>query len=558
MSQNPSQPARPSTLRSAGVVGLMTLLSRLTGVLQTRLVGSFLGAGLAGDAFSVAYRIPNLLRRFTAEGTMVSAFLPTVSQTESEQGTPAAQELVAKFLGTLALLLTFFCALAIPAMSLLTGLQMLGRLAPEASTWQQLGVLWEVLRGLRPAPLQMALTTTLARIMFPYLALVSVTAGLSAVLNLRGRFALPASVSTFYNLAFVAFGYGCFKLGPGAWRSPERAALILALATLVGGCVQLFILWPAFRNMDFNLRWGLFFRHAGVRTALKRMAPGLLGTGIHPINVLISATLASQLPMGAQTVLFNSNMMGEMVLGVFAASVATVSLPAMSRLVESGDLKGLRTSLAGALRGTAVLAIPGAVGMAVLAWPILAIILQTGRYGASAVDWTARTLVFQAVGILFIATGRIAAQCLYALKDYKWPAYAALIGMVGNIGLSILLMRHLGTGGIALANGLASVITLAVVAARLHWRMGDLPFREVLGGWASMGLAAALMGVLAFLGGRALSVNLFRGVWGTSLRLFPLIGLSALVYGLLLLLFRVPEARLLSAMLRRKLLRSYN
>ena len=545
--------ARPSSLRSAGVVGIMTLLSRITGVLQTRLVGSFLGAGLAADAFSVAYRIPNLLRRFTAEGTMVSAFLPTVSQVESEQGELPAQEMVAKFLGTLGLGLILFCALAIPAMSLITGLQMLGRLAPNASLGHQLGRLWEVLAGIRPAPPQLALTTTLARIMFPYLALVSLTAGLSAVLNLRGRFALPASVSIFYNLAFVAFGYGCFRLGPSAWRSPDRAALILAVATLVGGCVQLFMLWPAFRRERFQIRWGLYFRHPGVRTALKRMVPGILGTGINPINVLISATLASQLPEGAQTVLFNSNMMGEMVLGIFAASVATVSLPVMSRLVESGDLKGLRASLAGALRGTAVLAIPGAVGMAVLAWPIIALILQTGRYGASAVDWTARTVVFQATGLLFIATGRITAQCLYALKDYKWPAYAALAGIAVNIALSILLMKPLGTGGIALANGFASLVTLAVICGRLRLRMGKLPLREVLGGWSSMGLAAGLMGLLAFLGGRYLSISVFRGVLGTSLRLFPLIGVCALAYGGLLLLFRVPEAKLIVALLRRKL-----
>ena len=543
---------RPSTLRSAGIVGFMTLLSRITGVLQTRLVCRFLGAGLAADAFNVAYRIPNLLRRFTAEGTMTSAFLPTVSQVESEQGEAAARELVAKFLGTLGLILTLFCALAIPAMGLFTGLQMLGRLAPHATWWHQLGVLKAILLGQRPAPLQLALTTTLARIMFPYLALVSLTAGLSAVLNLRGRFALPASVSTFYNLAFVGFGYGCLTLGPPAWRTPETAAVLLALATLVGGCVQLFMLWPAFRALDFTCSWGLYLRHPGVRTALKRMAPGMLGAGIHPINVLISATLASQLPEGAQTVLFNSNMMGEMVLGIFAASVATVSLPAMSRLVESGDLKGLRESLAAALRGTAVLAIPGAVGMAVLAGPIVALLFQTGRYGSAAVDWTARTLMFQAVGILFIATGRITAQCLYALKDYKWPAYGALLGMVANVALSIVLMRHLGTGGIALANGLASLVTLGVLTWRLKGRMGELPFRAVLGGWVSMGLAAGLMGLLAHLGGHYLKVEVFRGIGGASLRLFPLIGGCALAYGALLLLFRVPESRLIVGLLRRK------
>jgi putative peptidoglycan lipid II flippase len=263
--------------------------------------------------------------------------------------------------------------------------------------------------------------------------------------------------------------------------------------------------------------------------------------------------LASQLPVGAQTVLFNSNMMSEMVLGVFAASIATVSLPAMSRLVENRDLPGLSTSLAGALRGTAVLAIPGAVGMAVLATPIIALVLQTGRYDAAAVAWTARTLCFQAVGILFIATGRIAAQCLYALKEYRWPAYAGLTGMAANVALSIVLMKPLGTGGIALANGLASFLTMALIGHRLHRRLGQLPLRPILGGWAVMGLAAALMGLVALAGSRWLGLAQFQGILGTSVRLFPLIGVCALVYGALLLALRVPEAGMVLTLLKRKL-----
>jgi len=545
-------PGRPSMLRSAGVVGLLTLVSRITGMLQSRLVANYLGAGPAADAFMVAFRIPNLLRRFTAEGTMTSAFLPTLSEVENTQGAAAGKEMVARFLGTLGVLLTLLCALSIPAMGLLTGLQMLGRLAPEARWWQQFGVLWEVLAGVRAAPAQWLLTTTLARIMIPYLVLVSVTAGLSAVLNLRGRFGLPASVSTFWNLSFIAFAFACLHWGPAAWRAPERAAILLALATLVGGCVQLFVLWPAFRRLGFGIRWGLFLRHPGVRSALKRMAPGLVGTGIHPINVVISTVLASQLAVGAQTILFNSNMMGEMVLGIFAASVATVSLPAMSRLVDAGDLPGLRASLASALRGTAVLVIPGAVGMAVLAGPIIALIFQTGRYDAAAVQWTARTVAFQAAGLLFIATGRIVAQSLYALKDYKWPAYAALLGMLVNVASSILLMGPLGTGGIALANGVASLAGLVCLCAALRRRAIRLPLREVLGGWAAMAGAAAVMGGVAWAGARMLGLATFRGLGGSSLRLFPLIAVCSLVYAGLLFAFRVPEARAFRELVKRK------
>ena len=540
-------------LRSAGVVGSLTLLSRVTGMLQSRVVAYYLGAGPAADAFLVAFRIPNLLRRFTAEGTMTSAFLPTVGEVEAARGEEAARDLVARFLGTLALLLTLFCALGIPAMGLLAGLQMMGRLAPGAGWGHQAGLLWDIVLGLRPGPPEYLLTTALARIMFPYLALVSVTAGLSAVLNLKGRFGLPASVSTFWNTAFIGITLTCLTLGPRAWRVPDRAAVVMAVAVLAGGLAQLFILWPAFRGLGFGIRWGLHLKDPGVRTALRRMAPGLLGTGIHPINVLISTTLASQLAVGAQAVLFNANMMGEMVLGVFAASVATVSLPAMSRLVEAGDAPGLRASLASALRGTAVLAIPGAVGMAVLARPIIALIFQTGRYSARDVEWTATTLAFQAVGILFVATGRITAQCLYALKDYRRPAYAALLGMGVNVVLSYILMKPLGTGGIALANGLASIAGLGFMVAGLRRRMPDLPVREVVGGWLSMGLAAGLMGLLAWLGARLLGLSSFQGLGGTSVRLFPLIGLCGLFYGALLLLFRVPEGAAMAALLARKL-----
>jgi putative peptidoglycan lipid II flippase len=534
----------------------MTFLSRITGMLQSRLVANYLGAGLAADAFMVAFRIPNLLRRFTAEGTMTAAFLPTVNEVESTQGEAAGRDMVARFLGTLGVCLLLLCLVAVPAMGLFTGLQMLGKMAPEVRWWQQLGALWEVLAGTRPAPAQWALTTILARIMFPYLALVSLTAGLAAVLNLRGRFGLPASVSTFWNLAFISFAYACLHWGPRPWRAPERAALVLALATLVGGLVQLFILWPSFRRLGFGIRWGLYLRHPGVASALKRMAPGLMGTGVHPINVVVSTILASQLAVGAQTVLFNSNMMGEMVLGIFAASVATVSLPAMSRLVEADDLPGLRTSLAGALRGTAVLVIPGAVGMAALATPIIAVIFQTGRYSAGAVAWTARTVAFQAVGLLFIAAGRIAAQCLYALKDYRRPAYAALLGMAVNVAASILLMGPLGTAGIALANGVASLAGLVFLTAALRRRMGRLPYREVLGGWGIMALAAGLMGALAWAGAHRLRLDVFHGLGGTSARLFPLIALCALAYAALLLAFRVPEATALKAVLQRRLGRS--
>jgi putative peptidoglycan lipid II flippase len=225
----------------------------------------------------------------------------------------------------------------------------------------------------------------------------------------------------------------------------------------------------------------------------------------------------------------------------------------MSRLVDAKDLDGLRGNLATALRGTAVLAIPASIGMAVLAHPIVALIFQNGLFDKRAVSWTAETLAFQAVGILFIAGGRIIAQCLYALKDYRTPAYAALAGMVVNIALSILLMKPFGTGGIALANGLASIVGLGLLTLSLRRRLGALPYQRVLLGWFLMIVASGLMGLLAWRGGRVIDVFTFHGVIGTSLRLFPLIVVCFGFYFALLVSMRVNEAQDLTTLIKRKL-----
>jgi putative peptidoglycan lipid II flippase len=286
------------------------------------------------------------------------------------------------------------------------------------------------------------------------------------------------------------------------------------------------------------------------------MVPGILAAGIHPINVFISQMLASQLPKGAQTVLVQSNLLGELVLGLFAVSVATVSLPAMSRQAAEGDLDGVRHSLATALRGTAFMAIPASVGLAVLASPIVALIYRTGRFDAEAVRWTAGTLAFQAIGLLFIASARISTQALNAMKDYRGPAIAAVLALVSNIVLSILLMKPLGTAGMALANSLSAMIGLSFQEWRLRRVLQTLPYREVITAWIAMAFASLLMGALAMFGGRLIDAFTFHGVFGTSLRLFPLILSCSAFYFAVMLMLKVPEAKDLLALAKRKLIRS--
>ena len=544
-----------SLLRSAGIVGLMTLLSRLSGFAQTFFLSHVLGAGAAADAYAVAFRLPNLLRRFTAEGTMTAAFLPTLAEIEAKEGEAAMKETAAKFLGTLTFLLAMLVGLAILLMGLIAGALVVGRLTPPGSGFgASVAMLARVLTGQVPPPPEMVLTVRLARIMFPYLVLVSLTAGFAGLLNLRHKFGLAAAVSIFFNLAFIASGAVGILLFRQAGRGDaSTAALCCALAVLAGGVLQLAVLWPAARRLGFGFRFGLHLSDPGVKRALRRMGPGLLAAGIYPINALISTMLASNLPDGAQIVLFNSGMMGEMVLGVFAMSLATASLPLMAQQAEAKDLDGLRGSLSDGLRASALLCIPASVGLAVLALPTARLLFETGRYDARAAEWTAATMVFQMVGLLFVAGSRIGTQALYALKDYRGPVAIAFASLLANILLSIALLKPLGTGGLALANGLSAVFGLALLARLLHLRLGRLPVAEVGKGWGQSLLGAALMGLLAFAGAKAMALG---GPMASrrllAAKLFPLIALCGLAYFLLMLAMGNAHAKQLGAKLKRR------
>ncbi|MBL0311815.1 MAG: murein biosynthesis integral membrane protein MurJ [Holophagaceae bacterium] len=547
MSDEPPLTRQPSLMRSAAVVSAMTLLSRLSGFAQTYFLSYYLGAGAAADAYAVAFRLPNLLRRFAAEGTMTAAFLPTLTELEAKEGEAATRATAARFLGTLLTLITILVIVVMLSMGLIAGLLVVGRLQSGVPFSDKLALLWRVLSGSVPPPPEMALTVRLGRIMFPYLALVSLTAGFGGLLNLRGRFALASSVSVFWNLAFMAFGWIAIRFGQShdsyGWSSPEAIATICAIAVLVGGVVQLTVLVPSVLSLGFGLSPGFNFKDPWVRLILRRMGPGMLAAGVYPINAVISTMLASNLPHGAQIVLYNSGMMGEMVLGLFAMSLATASLPALSRQAEAKDWEGMRNNLAEALGATGLLVIPASVGLAVLAHPICALIFRTGAYDSAAAGWTATTIMFQCVGLLFVAASRVGTQALYALKDYRGPMVIAVLSMVLNVLLSLLWLRSLGTGGLALANGVSSLAGLIFLAFRLKPRLSQMPALPVLRTWLASLLGAALMGLLAWKGIAWLGLGMPLHRLSLALRLLPFIILCAAVYGGMMLVLGHPQAR---------------
>ena len=521
----------PNLLRSASIVGLMTLLSRITGLAQTFFLSHFLGSSApAADAFAVAFRLPNLLRRFTAEGTMTAAFLPTLTQVEAAEGEAAMRAVAARFMGTLLTILLAGVVVVLLLMGPLAGLLTLGRPASQGT-----------------------LTAFLGRIMFPYLALASIAAGFAGMLNMRHRFALAASMSIFWNLAFIAFGWIALRVLDRHGKVPlDTVAVVCALAVLAGGIFQLLVLMPTAHEEGFGISFGWHLSDPWVAQVLRRMGPGLLAAGIYPINALISTILASNLREGAQMVLLNSGMMGEMVLGLFAMSLATAGLPTLSRQAQGRDWSGMNKSLTQSVCASLLLVLPASVGLAVLARPICALLFRTGMLNARASDWTALTVMFQCVGLAFVAAQRLGNQALYALKDYRGPALLAAITLVLNMGLSLALLKPLGTGGLALANGLASLAGIVGIYLRLRPRLPGLALGPTASATAKALAASALMGLMAWGGARFLGVAAPHGFTRAALafRLLPLVVLCATCYGVVAAGIGHPEARQLVAKLR--------
>jgi putative peptidoglycan lipid II flippase len=254
-------------------------------------------------------------------------------------------------------------------------------------------------------------------------------------------------------------------------------------------------------------------------------------------------------------VLYNSGMMGEMVLGLFAMSLATASLPTLSRQAEARDWPGMNRSLMQSISASALLVLPASVGLAVLARPICALLFRTGAYTPAAADWTALTLVFQSVGLVFVAAQRLGNQALYALKDYRGPAALAGGTLLLNVALSLALLKPLGTGGLALANGLASLAGLMGLLLRLRPRLPGLDLRPLLNATARALGACVLMGLLAWGGARLLALDAPHAFARAPLafRLLPLVALCALVYGGTAAGFGHPEARALAKKIQQKL-----
>ena len=427
-------------LRSVFSTGAGTLVSRVLGLVRDVVIASVFGAGTSADTFFVAFRIPNFFRRLFGEGAFSHAFVPVLGEYRVTRSEDEVRDLVGHVIGTLGAVLlavTFAGILAAPVL------------------------VYVFASGFATEPGQAALTASLLRLTFPYLLFISLTALAGGILNTWGRFGIPAITPSLLNLALIAAALG---LAPRF----EEPVVALAWGVLAGGAAQLAFQLPFLWRIRMLVRPRLRRAHEGVRRIVRLIVPAVLGVSVAQVNLLVDTQFASYLATGSVSWLYYSDRLMEFPLGVFGIALATVALPSLAARFAEGDESGFDATLDWALRLVLVIAVPAALGLAILAVPMIATVFQHGEFGPHAVRMSALSLSAYAGGLVAFVAVKVLAAGFHARQQMRTPVRIAVVAMVANVVLNILLVGPLAHAGLALASSLAAWLNAALLLRSLR------------------------------------------------------------------------------------------
>lgn len=450
---------------AASIVGAATFLSRTLGFVRDMVFAWLFGAGMVADAFFAAFRIPSTLRELLGEGALSAAFVPAFTRTASRHGRAAAWAMASKVMGTLLVVLFLVTAAGV-------------LLAP----W----IAHLIAFGFGKIPGKLELTTTLLRIMFPYILVVGLAALVMAILNSLGHFLTPALSPSVLNLVIIA---------AAVLVAPQSSSPVIpiAVAVVVGGAGQLAIQIPAAVRYGWTPAVRVAPRDPAVREIGRLMLPGVMGLAITQINVFVGTLLASMLAEGSVAALGYAFRLVQYPIGIVGVSIATGALPVMSQAVARDALDDMKHALRDSLRLGVFLAMPAMVGLIVFGAPIVTVLFERGAFTRSATVLTASILGAYAIGLLFYVANRILAPAFYAMRDTWTPMVTGMVAVGVNIGASLVLMWPLGAAGLALATAIASASNCAQLVRALRKRIGLLGGRIMLRAAGRVGLACVPM-----------------------------------------------------------------
>lgn len=517
--------------KAAGIVALAVMLSRVLGLARELILAALFGAGRGMDAYITAYRAPNLLRDLFAEGALSVAFVTVFSKLMVERDTAAAWELARKMA---TLVLVFMSAVVV--VGIIFAGPLIAVLAPGFD------------------PEKSAFAVELTRIMFPFILLVSLAALAMGMLNARNVFAVPALASSFYNLGSIIGGVTI-----AWWIDPTfgpRALVGMAIGTLIGGFLQMAVQFPSLRKVGFRFHLDFGWGDPQVRRVLVLMLPAVIAASAVQVNVMVNSVFASYLGDGAVSWLSYAFRLMQLPLGIFGVAIATVTLPAVSKIAAGGDMAHFRETLSKALRLALFLTLPATVGLVLMSDEIIGLIYQRGKFSAVDTVQTGAALEFYATGLMAYACIKVLSPAFYAL-DRKWtPMVVSFCAISLNVLLNWQLTFRMGMGhrGLALSTGLSAIANFLMLFMLMRRAAGGMQTAALSASFLRMAIAGAgLLGVCVagrqFLAPWLGSPVLFDRAWS----LLAVIAVGAAVYFGLCALLRVEEARDALVLVRRKI-----
>ncbi|SNS27185.1 murein biosynthesis integral membrane protein MurJ [Pseudomonas segetis] len=482
-------------LKSLAAVSSLTMLSRVLGFVRDTIIARTFGAGVASDAFVVAFKLPNLLRRIFAEGAFSQAFVPILAEYKTQQGDEATRTFIAFVSGLLTLVLAFVTLLGV-----------------LAAPW----IVWISAPGFADEPDRFALTTDLLRVTFPYILLISLSSLAGAVLNTWNRFSVPAFVPTLLNLSMIVFAL---------FLTPYFDPPIMALgwAVLVGGVLQLLYQLPHLKKVGMLVLPRLNLKDRGVWRVLKQMGPAIFGVSVSQISLIINTIFASFLVAGSVSWMYYADRLMELPSGVLGVALGTILLPALSKTYASANREDYSRLLDWGLRLCFVLVLPSAVALAVLAEPLTVSLFQYGKFSATDALMTQQALIAYAVGLLGIILVKILAPGFYAQQNIKTPVKIAIFTLFSTQLMNLAFIGPLAHVGLALSIGLAACLN----ASLLYWQLRKADMFQPQPGWAMY--LVKLVVAVSVMAGVLFGVMHFMPQWSSGGMLERLLRLGVLV-----------------------------
>lgn len=504
-------------LKALATVSSMTLLSRILGFVRDFVIARTFGAGMMTDAFFIAFKLPNLLRRMFAEGAFSQAFVPILGEYRNKRGEAETKRLVDHVATLLFLILLGVAALGVAG-------------API--------IIYIAAPGFAADTTKFELTVTLTRICFPYIAFMSLVALAGGILNTWSRFALPAFTPVLLNVAFI---------GMALFAAPyfDPPVLALGVAVLIGGALQLAIQLPALARIGMLPRFSLNWRDEGVRRIMLLMVPALLGVSVSQISLLINGIFASLFGDGRVSWLYYADRLMEFPAGMLGVALGTILLPSLSKYHAAENHEEYGRLLDWGLRLTLLLAAPAALGLALLSTPLIATLFHHGAFTAQDVMQTRNALVAYSIGLVGMILVKVLAPGFYARQDIRTPVRIAIISLVATQAMNVLFAWLLGMehAGLALSIGLAACINGGLLYHGLRSRGIYTPQPGWSAFYLKLSAALAAMGAaLAFAdGGTSLWLAAGTGECVVRLSLLVLFGAAVYFATLWLLGFRVRD-----------------